>query len=127
MIEPLSRDFHLVIPSIPGYGFSGPTHERGWDIVRIARAWAELMRRLGYERYGAQGGDFGSGISTALGAVAPEQVVGVHVNYLPTCPDPEVELSESDEIRLDKIRKLMANRPRTRPCRQPPHKPSATP
>lgn len=76
VIEPLSADFHLVIPSIPGYGFSGTTHERGWDTVRIARAWAELMRRLGYERYGAQGGDFGSPISLALGAVAPEQVVG---------------------------------------------------
>jgi epoxide hydrolase len=113
VIEPLSRDFHLVIPSIPGYGFSGPTHERGWDIVRVARAWAELMRRLGYERYGAQGGDFGSGISTALGAVAPEQVVGVHVNYLPTrpVPDADIELSETDEARLDKVRQLMANRP----------------
>ena len=113
VIEPLSRDFHLVIPSIPGFGFSGPTHERGWDIVRVARAWAELMRRLGYERYGAQGGDFGAGISMALGAVAPEQVVGVHVNYLPTrpVPDADVELSEADEARLDKIRQLMANRP----------------
>ncbi|OLT14884.1 epoxide hydrolase [Pseudonocardia sp. CNS-139] len=113
VIEPLARDFHLVIPSIPGYGFSGPTHERGWDVVRIARAWAELMRRLGYERYGAQGGDFGAGISLALGAVAPGQVVGVHVNYLPTRPDPaaDVELSESDEARLDKLRQLMANRP----------------
>ena len=113
VVEPLSRDFHLVIPSLPGYGFSGPPHERGWDIVRIARAWAELMRRLGYERYGAQGGDFGAGISLALGAVAPERVVGVHVNYLPTRPVPDagVELSESDEARLDKIRRLMANRP----------------
>ncbi|MGW1281943.1 epoxide hydrolase family protein [Streptomyces tsukubensis] len=113
VIEPLSRDFHLVIPSIPGYGFSGPTHERGWDTLRIARAWAELMHRLGYERYGAQGGDFGSGISTALGAVAPEQVVGVHVNYLPTPPAPDagLELSASDEARLDQTRKLMANRP----------------
>ncbi|BCJ76507.1 microsomal epoxide hydrolase [Catellatospora sp. IY07-71] len=113
VIEPLRRDFHLVIPSIPGYGFSGPTHEGGWDIVRVARAWAELMRRLGYERYGAQGGDFGSGISLALGAVAPERVVGVHVNYLPTRPDPDadVRLSASDEARLDKVRQLMANRP----------------
>ena len=80
VIEPLSRDLHLVIPSMPFYGFSGPTHERGWDAVRIAQAWAELMRHLGYERYGVQGGDIGAGISTALGAVAPEQVVGVHVN-----------------------------------------------
>ncbi|MFI6868327.1 epoxide hydrolase family protein [Nocardia sp. NPDC050406] len=111
VIEPLARDFHLVIPSIPGFGFSGPTHERGWDVNRVARAWAELMRRLGYERYGAQGGDFGSGISTALGAIAPEHVVGVHVNYLPTRPDPEVVVSESDEARLDKVRQLMANRP----------------
>ncbi|TDB84633.1 epoxide hydrolase [Actinomadura sp. KC216] len=111
VIEPLSRDFHLVIPSIPGFGFSGPTRERGWDAVRVARAWAELMRRLGYERYGAQGGDFGSGISTALGAVAPDQVVGVHVNYLPTRPVPGIALSETDEARLDKIRELMANRP----------------
>ncbi|MCF6474628.1 epoxide hydrolase [Nonomuraea sp. MG754425] len=113
VIEPLSRDFHLVIPSIPGYGFSGPTHERGWDVVRIARAWAELMSRLGYERYGAQGGDFGAGISLALGAVAPERVVGVHVNYLPTRPAPDagIELSATDEARLDKVRQLMANRP----------------
>ncbi|UMP04894.1 epoxide hydrolase family protein [Amycolatopsis sp. EV170708-02-1] len=113
MIEPLSRDFHLVIPSIPGYGFSGPTLERGWSVERIARAWAELMRRLGYERYGAQGGDFGSGISTALGAVAPQHVVGVHVNYLPTRPDPDagLELSEEDEARLAKVKQLMASRP----------------
>ncbi|HEY9313700.1 epoxide hydrolase family protein [Williamsia sp.] len=113
VIEPLSQDFHLVIPSIPGFGFSGPTHDRGWGIVRIAHAWAELMRRLGYEHYGAQGGDFGSGISIALGAAAPDQVVGVHVNYLPTPPDPEasVALSESDRARLAKIKGLMANRP----------------
>ncbi|HLS76490.1 MAG TPA: epoxide hydrolase [Nocardia sp.] len=113
VIEPLSRDFHLVIPSIPGFGFSGPTHERGWDIHRIARAWAELMRRLGYERYGAQGGDFGAGISMALGAVAPERVVGVHVNYLPTRPDPEAEvtLTPIEQARLDTVRQLMANRP----------------
>ncbi|MEV7015593.1 epoxide hydrolase family protein [Streptomyces sp. NPDC093991] len=113
VVEPLSRDFHLVIPSIPGYGFSGPTHERGWDIVRVARAWAELMRRLGYERYGAQGGDFGSGISLALGTLEPERVVGVHVNYLPTRPDPAagVTLSPSDEERLDTARKLLASRP----------------
>ncbi|MYS23656.1 Pimeloyl-ACP methyl ester carboxylesterase [Streptomyces sp. DvalAA-14] len=113
VIEPLSRDFHLVIPSIPGYGFSGPTHERGWDITRVARAWAELMRRLGYHRYGAQGGDFGAGISTALGAAAPGQVIGVHVNYLPTRPVPDagIELSATDEARLDKIRQLMENRP----------------
>jgi pimeloyl-ACP methyl ester carboxylesterase len=74
--------FHVVAPSVPGFGFSGPTRETGWDVPRIARAWAELMRRLGYERYGAQGGDYGSLISVALGRVAPDKVVGVHVNAL---------------------------------------------
>src|SRR4051794_40847875 len=113
VIEPLSRDFHLVIPSIPGYAFSGPTHERGWSVVRVARAWAELMRRLGYERYGAQGGDFGSGIFMALGAAGPQRVVGVGVTSLrpPPAPDAGIELSEADEARLDKARQLMANRP----------------
>ena len=74
--------FHVVAPSVPGFGFSGPTHDTGWDVPRIARAWAELMRRLGYERYGAQGGDYGSLISPALGRVAPDKVIGVHVNAL---------------------------------------------
>ena len=63
--------FHLVIPSIPGFGFSGPTGEAGWDTNRIARAWAELMGRLGYERYGAQGGDFGAVVSPELGRRRP--------------------------------------------------------
>jgi epoxide hydrolase len=78
-----ARDaFHVVAPSIPGFGFSGPTTDTGWDVSRIARAWAELMERLGYERFGAQGGDYGSLISPALGRVAPGKVIGVHVNAL---------------------------------------------
>ncbi len=77
-----SDAFHVVAPSIPGVGFSGPTHDTGWDMVRIARAWAELMSRLGYKQYGAQGGDYGSIISAALGRVAPDRVIGVHVNAL---------------------------------------------
>ncbi len=72
--------FHLVIPSIPGYGFSGPTHEAGWTTARVATAWASLMERLGYDRYGAQGGDWGAFISPELGRIAPDHVVGVHVN-----------------------------------------------
>jgi pimeloyl-ACP methyl ester carboxylesterase len=114
VIAPLSEDFHLVIPSIPGFGLSGPTTDRGWDIHRVARAWAELMRRLGYERYGAQGGDWGSGISRALGEVAPEQVVGVHVNYLPMPPPPpeqEKGLTEEDLARLARIKQFLATRP----------------
>ncbi|CCH29980.1 epoxide hydrolase family protein [Actinosynnema sp. NPDC047251] len=112
VIEPLSRDFHLVIPSIPGFGPAGPTHDRGWSVDRVARAWAVLMQRLGYDRYGAQGGDFGSGISLALGAIAPEKVVGVHVNYLPTPPPASTEgLSPQDVDRVGAIRRFLAQRP----------------
>ena len=72
--------FHLVIPSLPGFGFSSPVTEAGWDTTRIAAAWAELMRRLGYERYGVQGGDIGAGVSPEVGRAATDSVVGVHVN-----------------------------------------------
>ncbi|MFD1832779.1 epoxide hydrolase family protein [Streptomyces desertarenae] len=84
--------FHVVIPSIPGYGFSGPTGQTGWDVKRVARAWAELMNRLGYDRYVAQGGDWGKVISLELGLADPEHVAGVHINMLVTFPpqdDPE--------------------------------------
>src|ERR1700728_1842604 len=113
VIEPLSADFHLVIPSIPGFGFSGPTHSKGWDIHRIARAWAVLMERLGYQRYGAHGGDWGSGISRALGAIAPEHVVGVHLTYLVTPPPAtgEPSLSVGDQARLAKVKQLQTRQP----------------
>jgi pimeloyl-ACP methyl ester carboxylesterase len=75
-----SDAFHVVIPSVPGFGFSGPTGEAGWDSYRTAAAFAELMRRLGYDRYLAQGGDFGAFVSPDLGRVAPDHVIGVHVN-----------------------------------------------
>ena len=78
--------FELIVPSLPGYGFSGPTHERGWSNHRIARAWAELMRRLGHTRYGAVGNDAGSLISPELGRIDPEHVVGVHVTQLFSFP-----------------------------------------
>jgi pimeloyl-ACP methyl ester carboxylesterase len=74
--------FHLVIPSIPGSGFSGPTREAGWDINRVTRALAELMNRLGYDRYGAQGGDTGAVVAPGLGRLDPDRVVGVHANGL---------------------------------------------
>ena len=113
VIGPLSADFHLVIPSIPGFGFSGPTQAKGWDIHRIARAWAVLMEQLGYQRYGAHGGDWGSGISRALGAVAPAHVVGVHLTYLVTPPSGagEPSLSPGDQARLAKIRQLQTRQP----------------
>ncbi|GLY85639.1 epoxide hydrolase family protein [Actinoallomurus iriomotensis] len=78
-----SDAFHLVVPSIPGFGFSGPTRERGWELLRIAAAFGELMRRLGYHRYGAQGGDWGAAISRELGRTHPEQIIGVHLTLIP--------------------------------------------
>jgi pimeloyl-ACP methyl ester carboxylesterase len=76
--------FDLVLPSLPGYGFSGEPSELGWDVGRFAGAWAELMRRLGYTRYVAQGGDVGAGVSDAMGRQAPEGLVGIHMNLLVT-------------------------------------------
>jgi pimeloyl-ACP methyl ester carboxylesterase len=96
--------FHLVIPSVPGYGFSGPTHTANWGSTRVATAWIELMRRLGYQRYGTQGGDWGTWISREVGVLAPDQVIGVHTNGLITWPsgdqDELVGLSDVDQSRL---------------------------
>jgi epoxide hydrolase len=99
--------FHVVIPSIPGFGFSGPTTETGWGPARIARAWAELMRRLGYGRYGAQGGDFGALISRELALVDAEHLIGLHRNFLITFPpeDPAelATLTDEDRARLEQL------------------------
>jgi pimeloyl-ACP methyl ester carboxylesterase len=76
--------FDLVLPSIPGYGFSGEPSEVGWGPARVAPAWAELMHRLGYTRYVAQGGDVGASITDAMGRLAPEGLVGIHTNLLVT-------------------------------------------
>ena len=73
--------FDLVLPSLPGYGFSGDPAEDGWDPGRIARAWAELMRRLGYARYVAQGGDQGAAVTDAMGRQAPAGLLGIHLNF----------------------------------------------
>jgi pimeloyl-ACP methyl ester carboxylesterase len=132
LVEPLTRPapgeqaFHLVVPSIPGYGFS-TLEETGWDVPRIARAWAELMRRLGYDHYLAQGGDAGSVISLELGRIDPDHVLGVHVNMLMTFPsgDPAdfADLDEVDQARLARLgqfdaelsgyMRVMAQRPQT--------------
>jgi len=74
--------FHLVLPSLPGYGFSGEPAELGWESGRIARAWAELMDRLGYTRYVAQGGDVGAAVTDAMGRQAPEGLLGIHLSLL---------------------------------------------
>ncbi|MET7888347.1 epoxide hydrolase family protein [Streptomyces avermitilis] len=75
--------FHLVVPSIPGFGLSGPTRETGWEYRRMAAAFAVLMARLGYRNYGAQGGDWGAAISRELGRAHSDHVIGVHLNLLP--------------------------------------------
>ena len=74
--------FHLVLPSLPGYGLSGEPVEIGWDLARTARAWSELMHRLGYDRYVAQGGDVGAGVTDVMGRQGPEGLIGIHTNLL---------------------------------------------
>ena len=81
-----SDAFHLVIPSMPGYAFSGKPKDKGWNPDRIARAWAELMRRLGYTRYVAQGGDWGSPVSSSMARQAVAGLLGIHINLPATVP-----------------------------------------
>ncbi len=89
LIDPLAHGgeagdaFHVVCPSLPGFGFSAKPTQPGWGTARIARAWSVLMTRLGYERFGAQGGDWGAAITTELAAQQPERLVGIHLNYAP--------------------------------------------
>ncbi|HEY3556488.1 MAG TPA: epoxide hydrolase [Kribbella sp.] len=103
IVEPLTKPgdgpaFHLVIPSLPGSGFSGPTSTRGWDTFRIAAAWAELMKNLGYDRYGAVGNDWGAHIAPELGRLAPNAVIGVHVTQIFSDVDPaEFDRSSPEE------------------------------
>ena len=79
--------FHLVIPSLPGHGFSGKPEATGWDPIRIARAWVELMRRLGYDRYVAQGGDWGNAVTEQMALLTPPGLIGIHTNMPATIPD----------------------------------------
>ncbi|MEU3014384.1 epoxide hydrolase family protein [Nocardia asteroides] len=103
--------FHLVIPSLPGFGFSGPVRETGWDAARIGRAWVELMRRLGYERYGAQGGDWGAFITPEVARAGGDRVIGVHVNaatfgFLPFGPVSDADkatMTPAELARLDRL------------------------
>ncbi|MEV0136773.1 epoxide hydrolase family protein [Dactylosporangium sp. NPDC050688] len=107
--------FHVIIPSLPGFGFSGPTREAGWNSGRVAKAWAQLMSRLGYDRYGAQGGDLGALVAPELGRAATAQVVGVHVNaasfgFIPfgNVPDEErATLTAAEQTRLGLLQEFM--------------------
>jgi pimeloyl-ACP methyl ester carboxylesterase len=101
--------FHLVLPSLPGYGFSGEPTELGWDLGRTARAWAELLGRLGYPRYVAQGGDLGAIVVDVMGRQAPEGLVGIHMNLLVTtlgAPTPPPGDTEEERAALDAINTL---------------------
>ena len=89
--------FHLVLPSLPGYGFSGEPAEIGWDLGRTAQAWAELMRRLGYTRYLAQGGDVGAGVTDAMGRQQPAGLIGIHTNLLVPALNGPMPTSSEDE------------------------------
>jgi pimeloyl-ACP methyl ester carboxylesterase len=96
--------FHLVLPSVPGYGFSAEPTQLGWHAGRVAQAWPELMRRLGYTRYAAQGGDVGAAVTDAMGRLAPEGLIGIHTNLfvpalggaMPT--DTEQERAAAEQI-----------------------------
>ncbi len=107
LIEPLARPkdgstpaFHVIVPSLPGFGFSGPTTSPGWDPRRMAKAFVVLMDRLGYSRYGVQGGDWGSVIARHMAHQAPTRVIGLHLNFLPVPPpSPEAFAQMSDEER----------------------------
>jgi microsomal epoxide hydrolase len=104
--------FHVVAPSLPGYGFSGPTRERGWDIHRTARAFGDLMAGLGYERFFAQGGDWGALMTTSLAGQQPERTAAIHVTILRAGP-PEgaegSELTDADHDALADMADFQAN------------------
>lgn len=128
IIEPLTNPtkyggkpedaFHLVIPSIPGFGFSGPTKEAGWNTERTAAAFNSLMAKLGYKQYGVQGGDAGAIIAPAMGRLAPEDVVGIHLNaatmgFIPMGPVAEEDLAamtDNEKARMGRMQRFMSER-----------------
>jgi pimeloyl-ACP methyl ester carboxylesterase len=114
--------FHLVLPSLPGYGFSQKPSAEGWGIERIARAWAVLMTRLGYRHYVAQGGDWGSAVTVRMGAQRPAGLIGIHLNMLSVSPNqnsapmsPEEETARAAYKYYDRVESAYARQQATRP------------
>ncbi|WP_377270173.1 epoxide hydrolase family protein [Peterkaempfera sp. SMS 1(5)a] len=107
VVDPLAEDFHVVVTSTPGVGFSGPLSSPGWNTGRIAAAFVEVMARLGYKRYGVQGGGGGAWIAAEMGRRQPERVIGIHVNGLITFPseDPAdfAGLTEAEQGRVARL------------------------
>jgi pimeloyl-ACP methyl ester carboxylesterase len=101
--------FHVVTPSLPGYGFSEPTRTRGWDVKRMAAAFAELMSRLGYARYGAQGGDWGALITTWIGRLDPEHAAGIHLNMPLGAPGDPSGLTPQEQADLADLASFQAD------------------
>jgi len=107
VIPLLTDEFHVVAPSLPGYGFSEPTRTTGWDPTRIAHAFMELMARLGYDRYGAQGGDWGAQVTTMLGALDGEHCAAIHLNMpIGERPEQDVELTDEEQADLAALAKF---------------------
>ncbi|MBF6168703.1 epoxide hydrolase [Streptomyces gardneri] len=108
VLEPLSRDFHLVVPFMPGFGFSTPLADTGWTVPRTATAMAELMTRLGYERFGAHGGGGGANLSLELGRQIPERLIGLHVNAYVAMPDESAgDFTDTEKQRMATIDAFM--------------------
>ena len=122
VIEPLTNPkagdpaFHVIVPSLPGFGFSGPTTEAGWNNGRIAKAFITLMNELGYEKFGVQGGDAGAIIGPEIARLSPENVIGVHVNaatmgFIPMGPiDPKdlAQFTDAEKVRAQRLQRFMA-------------------
>lgn len=117
VIEPLANPvdgepaFHLVIPTLPGFGFSTPLIDPGWTTARIARAWDALMNRLGYNRYGVQGGDIGAAVSPEIARIATDRVIGVHINGNVGAPVDGVsdeEREQLSEVERDRVARIEA-------------------
>jgi pimeloyl-ACP methyl ester carboxylesterase len=99
--------FHLVLPSLPGYGFSDRPVETGWKVDRIARAWIELMKRLGYSRFVAQGGDWGSAVTTEIALAAPPECLGIHLNMPIAFPGKVDDPTPEEQKQLEKFHRFM--------------------